>query len=767
MRLRHAPPRGLHDHPVRDSNDEHADTVVWWFPQAPRRACLLSPVQGGLRLGLDDFPATRSAARLLLQRFYSAGSGGNNNSRLPRDSAEVKEVVRHLRVLQSHLELVDAPSAADAWGGPLLCALTLGVAARPRRGRHGEQSTTNKQERLKQRRYEQMVQHGNKDLAVYGFFMSICWHLEVPRDDEEDDLYDNDYYGDASSLQSRKRGPSWTSPCILFRPVSSRTTSASPRHPGRPESVTEHSVASVPDNTHNNTSHGRAGEFVARVLTLQNRLHAKTDPAYQRIKVMGGVDDLCLAAQRFMEQQDVFRTDRSTDITVDIGYHYTQHAHVDQIRDEGLLTAADRAGQGIRGVVNNGQTYGDGIYTGDNPFAYHDMHYGKTGVLVARIGGTVKVTEDIDNVMDYNGPLDHDSLRVVRADERVNMSVLRKSAQCLALASFDGDMVNKTEAATSGNRAIAKFHRHLQRILDQFFNDGSPTEVASVEPFRTIVAGTPGAAPFAMVATTTTATTPATTPPRKKASVGTGSVRYRAPESLEGVGFESGIAHSPLTMALVHEPCTLCLLPLGEDQESDVVATLPTCGHVFHDHCLSKSLAFVGSRCPLCRIRLGEPVGKMPSGTLRIGRDEQLTCAGYPPGAIVLHYNIPAGIQKIYHPNPGEVYKATERTAFLPMVPEGYELVRRLKYAFRHGLTLTVGTSLTTGERDVITWTSIHHKTGLTGGVHGFPDGNYFRNCSQELDALGVPSVEEIAQLKAAKSLSRRSRDVVRSAPQS
>ena len=52
---------------------------------------------------------------------------------------------------------------------------------------------------------------------------------------------------------------------------------------------------------------------------------------------------------------------------------------------------------------------------------------------------------------------------------------------------------------------------------------------------------------------------------------------------------------------------------------------------------------------------------------------------------------------------------------------------------------------MTTGMTDQVIWTSIHHKTSLHGGIHGFPDPNYIFNVNGELDALGVPDAEACA----------------------
>ena len=77
---------------------------------------------------------------------------------------------------------------------------------------------------------------------------------------------------------------------------------------------------------------------------------------------------------------------------------------------------------------------------------------------------------------------------------------------------------------------------------------------------------------------------------------------------------------------------------------------------------------------------------------------------------------------------------------------DGQALLKRLKYAFLHGLTFTVGTSITTGAKNRCTWASIHHKTDMWGGVqtHGYPDPDYFKNCNDEMDGLGVPPANSL-----------------------
>lgn len=62
-----------------------------------------------------------------------------------------------------------------------------------------------------------------------------------------------------------------------------------------------------------------------------------------------------------------------------------------------------------------------------------------------------------------------------------------------------------------------------------------------------------------------------------------------------------------------------------------------------------------------------------------------------------------------------------------------------LTLAWKRRLTFTIGTSVTTGEPDVVVWNEIHHKTEVanTRG-HGYPDPNYLSNVMAELARHGV-----------------------------
>lgn len=111
-------------------------------------------------------------------------------------------------------------------------------------------------------------------------------------------------------------------------------------------------------------------------------------------------------------------------------------------------------------------------------------------------------------------------------------------------------------------------------------------------------------------------------------------------------------------------------------------------------------------------------------------------------------YDIPLGVQLTYHINPGSPYNSTSRIAYLPNNLQGRALLMRLKYAWMHGLTFGIGNSLTTGQSNVVIWSSIHHKTSISGdgNGHGFPDPQYMDRCNADLDALHVPTADRCVQ---------------------
>ena len=184
--------------------------------------------------------------------------------------------------------------------------------------------------------------------------------------------------------------------------------------------------------------------------------------------------------------------------------------------------------------------------------------------------------------------------------------------------------------------------------------------------------------------------------------------------------------------------CPICFDPLDSTKE---VVAVNTCKHMFHKECLSSAFQLCNKKqCPVCRATLGEPKGSCPKGTMEVHRRTDKPCTGFESlNTLCISYTIEPGVEA------GKTFSGTTRNAYVPDNDEGRRLVKRLRYAFRRGLTFCLGNSLTTG-RDGVCWASIHHKTSTSGGTsrHGWPDPNFFNNCNGELDALGVPPAKDL-----------------------
>jgi deltex-like protein len=204
------------------------------------------------------------------------------------------------------------------------------------------------------------------------------------------------------------------------------------------------------------------------------------------------------------------------------------------------------------------------------------------------------------------------------------------------------------------------------------------------------------------------------------------------------------------------DDCVICLDNLWDGQNQQRIVALIGCKHRFHYDCIHEALTKSSAKCPLCSVSIQQESaktntaqGKCPSATMMVSNRPGMNCQGHPGvGTIQLSYRIPSGTQKSYHPHPGVRFSGANRVAYLPDNEEGKKLLARMQYAFGHGLSFMVGTSLTTAQPNVVTWASIHHKTSLSGGTHcfGFPDDTYFDRCNEELDSLGVPQHAECQQ---------------------
>ncbi|GFH49961.1 hypothetical protein CTEN210_06437 [Chaetoceros tenuissimus] len=418
-------------------------------------------------------------------------------------------------------------------------------------------------------------------------------------------------------------------------------------------------------------------------------------------------DELGQQLIRFLHQHAEFKA-RNVSSFIDIGYHYTKPSCAGSIRSTGLKCS-------VQG------TFGPGIYTGNNCKAFANR--GSVGLIVLRLQG--KTTSTVFDAYSYPYGEGHmeKSFNTVLGNQHQHKGdhykevVLQSSSQCVPIIIFDAPCSNPFDG-----RCLNYIHKSLQRMIDGFLNTGS------------VLTG-----PNAGITEYLNNLPTAKTIRFEKYILYT----YTAPYHLVDGAFMHKLGSIPLWRYDFKQDCPICLGELGSNPY--ILRSLHcACVHISHQGCIQKSLEMY-PRCPTCKKWVKEPQGNSPSGTMCISIIPD-KCSGYSVDTIVIHYQMDSGYQKSYHPNPNAYHDGNDVKAYLPNNDDGMKLLKRLKYAFEHGLIFTVGTSMTTGRKNQCTWASIHHKTSLSGGTfgHGYPDVSYFMNCNDELDGLGVPPADDI-----------------------
>lgn len=169
------------------------------------------------------------------------------------------------------------------------------------------------------------------------------------------------------------------------------------------------------------------------------------------------------------------------------------------------------------------------------------------------------------------------------------------------------------------------------------------------------------------------------------------------------------------------------------------------CGHSFHSACLKEMLNNSSSdtyvQCPTCKEIYGIKIGNQPPGEMKYYIFHR-PLPGFNCDTICIVYTFRSGYQTEEHPHPGQPYSASTfpRECYLPNNDKGRLILSLLCIAWKRRLTFTIGTSVTTGATNVVTWNEIHHKTefGANYYGHGYPDDNYFDNVLSELAAQGI-----------------------------
>jgi Deltex C-terminal domain len=372
---------------------------------------------------------------------------------------------------------------------------------------------------------------------------------------------------------------------------------------------------------------------------------------------------------------------------------------------------------------DNGFSFGHGIYTGSNPCTYHGK-YGDVGIMVVRLVGTHR---------DHRTSTSSDTVTVA-AKQVAEMMILTSSKQCIPILQFDAKQIVPNDFGHPGNVSLSTYHFELQRLIDEMLQRRN-VKARVVQAVGRIISQVVPALARQQVAPQTLNLAPE-------------KVRYTAPEKL-GLGPLVAAGWHKVILSVAVVLCSLAAsIVLGGLVVSIVLGSVwiwnrtmykKGSKHVYDPDSLVNSLfSCFGGRS------VGWPRGDMPSGEMTIGKMAQ-PCAGYDGfTTIAIDYNMPAGVQKSYHSNPGVGFQGICRRALVPCTAEGCALVKRLKFAFKHGLTFSVGFSGATGQDNSVLWASIPHKTSFAGGVpqYGFPDPYYIANCKEQLDKLHVPKTE-------------------------
>ncbi|KAG5849925.1 hypothetical protein ANANG_G00076870 [Anguilla anguilla] len=161
------------------------------------------------------------------------------------------------------------------------------------------------------------------------------------------------------------------------------------------------------------------------------------------------------------------------------------------------------------------------------------------------------------------------------------------------------------------------------------------------------------------------------------------------PVGIYGCFTETGEPSEARATAADVQACPLCMKPLQEKQ--GLMWT--------HDFC-ADCLKDLGLQCPVPSVsKRDQPEGRMTWEPCTFNEEKFLW----------ITYNIPSGIQKEGHPNPGKLFTRKAIGAWLPDNPEGRDVLKLLQRAFDQKLVFTI--VATNGAEDSVDFTDIPHAT--------------------------------------------------------
>lgn len=193
--------------------------------------------------------------------------------------------------------------------------------------------------------------------------------------------------------------------------------------------------------------------------------------------------------------------------------------------------------------------------------------------------------------------------------------------------------------------------------------------------------------------------------------------------------------------------CAFCLEALDCD-----VIEMNVCRHQFHAACIREAFQATENKCPECMTYFPEPKrGKSPSGTMKVSVWSQ-DCSGFPgAGTIVVSYRIRDSYTRPFYTETSRPFHGVDHVTYLPNTSCGQALLKRLEYAFQHGLSFLVVDLNSTADIDGMAVKRIYkyiatcspcHKESFTSTRSSWSDPDYSKKCHQALDEMKVPPSE-------------------------
>lgn len=249
-------------------------------------------------------------------------------------------------------------------------------------------------------------------------------------------------------------------------------------------------------------------------------------------------------------------------------------------------------------------TFGDGVYTSNNPFSPIFQEFPTEVILVARLKGQVELANATTPRNDQHHQSHNIDSSILQSRTDDEICVLKRSSQCVPLLTIDVGELDFDHDDAPGNDFVHRMHCLLQGVVDKTWNIGRPpTIVTRVLPSETRASFQNEAPPDDEQAATMEEPWLGIEPPDVPAIPRTRTwtlhslIRYIAPDSIARDKFCIPTEERLRNLLPVSDQPGRCLI--CNKKGSDTL--FPDCRHPFHVSCLFRRLNRGDNRkCPKC-----------------------------------------------------------------------------------------------------------------------------------------------------------------------